>query len=378
MKIGIDTFGCNHGQSGLGAYLDSISRNFKNSESIEYEFFGNEIDRYTYAPDSNLTFTAVTIPEGKAADLVWHIFRCNSFAKKQKYDVVLYPAAVNFLPWNFKVPGVIIVNDIISEMMVNLKFMDRCRLRHALKKADRIIVASQFLKKDLKKIGIKQDKIDIVHSGIDHSLFYPQPGFDDFSDIRPVSIQKPYFIYASRMSSPLKKHCQLVKAFSMFKEKTGLPHRLVLAGCEGDYADQVQQEVFESPYASDIFMTGFFSSEYMPSLYSESEGCIFPSVNEGVGMPVLEAMATGIPIACSKGGSLAEMAGNNAVYFDSDNIKEMALAIEKIAVDENYRKKAVDGEIAWSNRFSWQKTAEEVVEVLKQVVEKHGKKRRKQ
>ncbi len=377
MKVGIDTFGCNHGQSGIGSYIDSISRNFKNSDSLKVEFFGAEIDRYTYAPDNNFAFTAVTLPETLSANRVWHIFRCNRFAAKQKYDVVIYPAVVNYLPYTFRVPGVIILNDIVSETLAKLKFFDRFRFRHALKKADKIIVASQFIKKELKKLGIKQDKIVIVHCGIDHSLFYPQNITDgETVDIKPFSIQKPYFVYASKMSSPQKKHCELVRAFTEFKKRTGLPHRLVLAGSEGEYAAEVQKAVFDSPYAQDIFMTGYFPPESMPSLYSGSEGCVFPSVNEGCGMPILEAMATGVPVACSKSGSLSEMAGNNVIFFDSNNIEEIAGAMEKMATNKTFVEKISKDQIAWAKRFSWEKAAEEILQVLTQVVEKRGKKRK--
>ena len=106
----------------------------------------------------------------------------------------------------------------------------------------------------------------------------------------------------------------------MFKEKTGLPHRLVLAGEEGAYAEEVQKAAFDSSAATEIFMTGYFPREGFPELYRNSEMCVFPSVNEGVGLPVLEAMATGIPVACAKAGALPEIAGNNVLFFVSDNI----------------------------------------------------------
>ena len=89
-----------------------------------------------------------------------------------------------------------------------------------------------------------------------------------------------------------------------------------------------------SEAASDIFITGYFPHENFPELYRNADACIFPSVNEGVGLSVLEAMVTGLPVACSNKGTLPEITGGKTLYFDSDNVQEMADVIEKIIVDE--------------------------------------------
>lgn len=366
MKVGIDTFGCDHGRSGIGSYLTSITQNFNNSSDVEFELFGAEIDRYTYARDNNLNFEAVVLPDTAHSEKLWHRFACNVFAQRQNYDVMLFPASVYALPSSFKVPSVAVVNDIVSELFKNKSFIEKFRIKHGLKKVDRIIAASSCIKKDLRKLGIKQDKIAVIHNGINHSMFYQRDLVEeDYVEINPFAIRRPYFIYASTMSSPLKRHCELIRAFSLFKKKTGLPHRLVLAGNDGDYSEEVKKEVFKSPYSTDIFITGYFPHESFPILYSGSEACIFPSEMEGVGLPVLEAMATGIPVACSKSGALQEIAGEKAILFDSTNIEEIASAMEKIATDKDFREKLVVEGVVWAKKFSWDITAEETLKVLK-------------
>ena len=188
--------------------------------------------------------------------------------------------------------------------------------------------------------------------------------------IKPFAIRRPYFLYASTMSSPLKRHVELIKAFEVFKRKTNLPHRLVLAGSEGQCSESIKKAAITSPYASDIFITGYFPHESFPALYAGSDGCLFPSEIEGVGLPVLEAMATGIPVACSKNGALQEIAGDKAILFDSSNIDDMAAAIEKIATDSKLRKKMIKEGIEWAKKFDWQQTADDTLEVLKSVINK--------
>ena len=91
---------------------------------------------------------------------------------------------------------------------------------------------------------------------------------------------------------------------------------------------------------------------------------IVPSVNEGVGLPILEAMACGIPVACSREGALPEIAGSHALYFDPDNVEESAATLERIVTDKELRIKLVEGGLDWTRRFSWERTATRTLEVL--------------
>lgn len=371
MKIGIDTFGCEHGRSGVGSYLSSVSQNFQNTEDVQFELFGAEIDRYTYARDSNIGYESVILPDDENSEKLWHMFICGAFAKKQKYDAMLFPASSYAMPLYFTTPSVAVVNDIVSESFKGKTFAERIRIKHCLKKVNKIVAPSMYVKKDLKRLGINQDKIVVVHSGINHSLFYPREIITSETEmIKPFAIRRPYFLYASTMSSPFKRHIELINAFEIFKKKTGLPHRLVLAGSDGECSDAIKKKARNSQYASDIFITGYFPHESFPALYAGSEGCLFPSEVEGVGLPVLESMATGIPVACSKSGALQEIAGEKAILFDSSNIDEIAGAIEKIATDNNLRKKMIKEGIDWAKKFDWANTAAETIEVLKSVVRK--------
>ena len=366
MKVGIDTFGCDHGRSGLGVYLNALAQCLKSDDAVQYELFGAEADRYTYGGENGLPYRTVMVSDDRSAEKRWHLMGANRFARRQGYDLVLYPAAAHMLPLHFGVPGVAIVNDIVSEMLSAGRSMKHeLHVRHTLKRAKKVIVASQCIKRDLEQLGVRSERIAVVHNGIDHELFYPrEPLSSTVVDLKPFAIQRPYFIYASRLSSPAKKHAELVKAFTLFKEHTGLPHRLVLAGNEGAYAETVRREASASRFASDILVTGFVPHENSPALYAGSDGCVFPSVSEGVGLPVLEAMATGVPVACSKSGALSEIAGKHAVFFDSDDIAQMASALAMLATDASLREKLISGGLEWSRRFSWERTAALIKETL--------------
>lgn len=371
MKIGIDTFGCDHGKSGLGSYLMSFINNLPAENEFDFELFGEEIDRYTYNAKRDVPFSSIGIKPTPGAIRLWHYLSANRFIKKAGYDAVVFPAGARLIPSKFKVPGIAIVNDIPGNVFKTENWLAQKHIKAGLSNADCIIVPSMFVKKNLERSGLKCRRIEIVHNGIDHSSFFPVDSLgieSEVADIKPFAIKKPYIIYASRMQSPEKKHIELIKAFSLFKKKTNLPHRLVIAGSDGPYSDEVHKAAFESSAASDIFITGYFPHESFPELYRNSEACVFPSVNEGAGLPILEAMATGIPVACAKAGALPEVAGNNALFFDSDNIEEFALCIEKITTDENFRKKISESALVWSKRFSWEKCVLETLEIIRSVL----------
>lgn len=375
MKIGIDTFGCSHGRSGLGSFLLSLIENLPEKEGVEYELFGAEMDRFTYVLDSERKFTSVNVPDSLAAERIWHRFRANKFAKKNKYDAVFYTAATSMLPLHFKVPSVAFVNEIITNKFKSGDLINVSQTKKSLSCIDTIIASSEYVKQDLIDFGVKSD-IQVVQSGVNHSLFYPKEGVDEKADvleIKPFAIKRPYLIYASKLQDSSKKHVELIKAFTIFKEKTHLPHRLVIAGSEGPYGEEVHKAAFASSAASDIFITGYFPHESFAELYRYADACIFPSVNEGAGLSVMEAMASGVPVACSSSGALPEIAKDGALYFDSDNISQVAECIEQILTDSYLRETLVNKSIEITKDYSCEDSVKKMMEIVEDTAKKRVK-----
>ena len=370
MKIGIDTFGCDHARSGIGTYLLAFASNLPSDSDIEVEFFGLEIDRYTYTSGKDIKFVSVPVQDSLSAIRLWHFTKLKKFIQNQKYDAIIYPAPHQVLPIEFKIPGIVVVNSILSLRIEGKRdWIQKLQIKRGLYNVPKIIAPTNYIKSDLINHGISSDKIEVVHNGLDHKLFYGSIDIEsDIVDIKPFAIKKPYFIYCSRLSGPEKKHVELIRAFSIFKQKTNLPHRLVLAGLDGPYSSEVHKAVLESSCASDIFLTGYFPYESLPQLYSGSEACIFPSVAEGVGLPVLEAMACGVPVICSSSRALPEVGGNAALYFDSDNVEDIANCMEKVVTDSDLRQTMINNGLEWSNTFNWENTVRETLEIIKSIV----------
>ncbi len=371
MIFGIDTFGCDHGRSGIGSYIASLVRNISDTGHV-VELFGPELDRYTYNSGlENVSYTGVSLGDTLMAERFWHMLRLNTFAKKRNYDAILFPAGIRLLPAFFDVPSVVVVQDIISDLernsddgLVNGFF------KMQLKRADRVIAASRFIRDDLVNLKIPESRITVIPNGIDMGLFFPRvmPNSEAVL-IQPFSIRRPYIIYASRIAYPSKRHAELIRGFDIFKKRTGAPHRLVLAGSDSVNAEMVHREVLKSPASSDILLTGYFPHQNLPELYSAADACVFPSSAEGVGLPVLEAMACGIPVACARSGALPEMAGDSALYFDQSNPEEIADAIGRIVRDgtganESARNALIGKGLERVQEFSWKKSATETIAAL--------------
>lgn len=356
--------------SGIGSYLRSLIANLPADSHFQFEIFGPEIDRYTYTSvRRDINYRSLHPFGGMALNQLWHQNHANRVIQLSQYDATLFPAASRVLPPSFKVPGVAVISDILSINLKNSSHWLGTHITKSLSKVNRIVATSQYIRKDLISLSLDPNKIEVVYHGIDHSLFYPRGDIDmENTDIKPFAVQRPYLIYASRISGAAKKHIELIRGFNEFKKKTGLPHRLVLAGSSDKESKTLRQEIAASPVACDILLTGFFPHTSLPLLYACAAGCVFPAINEGVGLPVIEAMASGIPVACTRSGALPEIAGSHAVYFDPDSASDTALAIEKILTDNAFREKVCVTGLEWTKRFSWKQTAEETVGILKKAV----------
>ena len=366
MKIGIDTFGCNHSQSGAGSYLLNCISNFVPQKDLEIVFFGYEIDRFTYIKSDKISFVSANIPDNRASELKWHKRKLKRFCKKNKFDVVIFVAFENVLPLKIKSKSIAILNSIASNAFVENGKSYKKRFLKSLKYSTKIITGTEFIKNDLMNFGISDEKISVVHNGIDHKLFFPFVNSEEeYINVNPFAIKRPYFVYGSQISHSDKKHIQLIKAFEIFKKNTNKPHRLVIAGSNGEYAEDVHKAVMNSPFASDIFLTGYFPHDSFATLYAGASACVFPSVNEGVGLPILEAMACGIPILCSDKGALKEVGGDVPLYFNSDDEVEIAEDMQKIVEDEDLRKKMIESGLKKSTLYNWKDTISQTLDIAK-------------
>jgi glycosyltransferase involved in cell wall biosynthesis len=373
MKIGIDTFDCDGGKSGVGVYVINILKRIPPS-SLPFELFGWSYDSFSFSeavPDMEFVSRCSMI--GNTANSMWHIFRYPGFAKKQTYNACFFPSAHRRLPGSSPCPTIGTVHDMAAfwgsrKNREHLGAFLRMVLPNSLRKLDRVIAVSNYVKQELIEIaGVKESKIDVVPNGIDLEAFHPSKrGDGNLSHTQPLSFRRPYILYVSRIDHPVKNHIRLIEAFNIFKERSKYPHRLVLAGSDKQGADLVKQAALKSTYGKDIFFTGYFSSEYLPGLYADADMAVFPSMYEGFGMGVLEAMASGVPVACARAASLPEAADHAALYFDPFDVEDMADRLVTLAANRDlYRDYKAKG-LERAQNFSWDRCAEKTIQIIEE------------
>jgi glycosyltransferase involved in cell wall biosynthesis len=169
----------------------------------------------------------------------------------------------------------------------------------------------------------------------------------------------------SRIEHPGKNHARLIEAFNRLKARTGTPHQLLLIGSPWSRAEEVYEVAAKSPYAKDINFVGFAEGADLPAFYSAADVFVFPSLFEGFGMPILEAMASGTPVTCSNLSSMPEVAGDAAILFDPYSEEDMSLAMERMLGDRALMQQCVERGLTRSRQFSWSQTATKTLDVIR-------------
>ena len=374
MKIGIDTFACNSGESAVGVYVTQLLKRIPPS-AAKYELFGWEYDRFAFseaAPD--MEFIPQCSVSGSAANFFWHVFKFPRFARARDWNLCFFPAAHKRLPANSPCPTVGVVHDMVPwwerRKREYLKTFARMLLPGALRRLDRVIAVSGWVKQELVEVaGIKERRIEVIPNGIDLQAFYPRSrGEESVVLIQPFSFRRPYVLYVSRIEHPVKNHCKLIEAFGIFKERTRYPHRLVLAGGDSRGAEKVKEAAASSAHRKDIFFTGHFPYTSLPELYSGADIVVIPSMYEGFGMGALEAMASGVPTACARAASLPETAEHAALYFDPKSAEDMADRMVTLTANRDIHRECRRLGLERVRDFSWDRCARHTLEIIQEMV----------
>jgi len=240
----------------------------------------------------------------------------------------------------------------------------------AIKNANRIIAVSHSTKNDILKFypEISEEKISVVHHGFDSELFQKDfPAIESEALLKSYNLKaKSYLLYVGAIQ-PRKNLEILVEAFEKIKEKSAsqrMDLRLVIAGAPAWKSNDILKKISASKFNSDIIVTGTIGFEKISMLCRNAKMFVFPSLYEGFGIPVLEAMASGIPVICAKNSSLSEAGGEAALYFETGNSQNLADCMNRIIEDAELEKDLIRRGLEHVKNFSWEKCARETLEIL--------------
>jgi len=238
----------------------------------------------------------------------------------------------------------------------------------ALKHAKEIITVSNYSKKEIVEIygaPKAKAKIKVIYNGYNKTLYKKIENKEEIKRvISKYGIEEPYIFYVGRLEKK-KNTPTLVEAYAVMREEhKEIKHKLVLVGDASHGYDEVEYMIREFNLDDEVIITGWIPEVDMPYIFNGATAFIFPSRYEGFGIPILQAMACGTPIAASGVASIPEIAGNAALFFDPSDIKLMVRAMAKVISDNKLRQKLIQRGFERVRDFSWQKSAEETLKEI--------------
>jgi glycosyltransferase involved in cell wall biosynthesis len=236
------------------------------------------------------------------------------------------------------------------------------RIKKCLQWTDLIITFSQNTKQDIiDYFGVKNDKIAITSEASRYSLDYLEnKNTEEIKQGIDYDFQQPFILFVSTIE-PRKNIVNLIKAFNIIKEKYTINHHLILIGQKGWEYEKIFTEIDNSNFRQEIHHLGYLSDEAVAVCYSLADVFVYPSLYEGFGLPILEAMTLGAPVITSKTSSLPEVGGLAAMYINPDDYESIATSIYEVISQRDLRKDLIAKGKDRAKLYSWEKVAQETL-----------------
>lgn len=245
-------------------------------------------------------------------------------------------------------------------------FLERTVPR-SLARADCIVANSENTRTDVVRlIGIDPARVFVVPEGVD-ATFRPASQEAVQQVCETFNLSQPYVLAVGTIE-PRKNYPRLIQAYGSFRDRAGLPCALVIAGREGWLTDETFDSARRSPYRDDIRFTGPVPDKDLIALYTGAAAFAYPSIYEGFGLPVLEAMACGTPVVCSNTSSLPEFAEGAALLVSPEDPEGIAEALARACTDERLRDELRAKGAERAARYPWRRAAEAHLEIYGRLV----------
>nr|WP_299168550.1 glycosyltransferase family 1 protein [uncultured Allomuricauda sp.] len=235
----------------------------------------------------------------------------------------------------------------------------------AVRKSEKIITISKFSKAELLKYtNAKTKKIKIVYCGVDFVKFT-----NVYQNLE-YEVPEKYILYVGNIK-PHKNLLTLLKAYKILPENTKQTYKLVILGKKEGFITpdlEIFKFIEEHSLMKYIFFTGYVEDYEVPLIYQKASLFVFPSLYEGFGLPVLEAMASGVPVLTSNATSLPEVGGEAAMYFDPTNFNELSVKIQEFVLNQELGKMYVRKGKLQARRFSWETAGKRHIEIIDDLI----------
>jgi glycosyltransferase involved in cell wall biosynthesis len=357
---------------GIGTYIRHLVPALtRHDPALEVRLFHARFD--APAPPDPLvrSFRTEEIPQSiKTLYPRWNLTaRPGLSAQLSALDLVHAPSTVAVPPAGDRQGLVVTVHD-LAFLVVPSAFPSRWRtmfrmgLRAAVKRADALIAPSRATAEDLlSRTKVDPAKVQVIPEAA--SLAWGEGGADE--TLTRLKVPLPYLLSVGTLE-PRKNLVRLIRAYRR-AASSGLPHALVLAGPMGWRHQTLLREIALSG-PGEVVLTGAMSPAELDALYRGASAFVYPALYEGFGLPVLEAMARGVPTICSNTSSLPEVAGDAALGVNPASVREIAAAIQTLLTDTAMAERLADLGRARAERFSWDEAARLTLQVYEKALQR--------
>ncbi len=238
--------------------------------------------------------------------------------------------------------------------------------KNAIKKSDQIITVSEFSKSEvLKYFEVNEQKINVIHCGVKQTF-----GKLKNEEVCALILPDSYFLYVGNVK-PHKNLITLLKAYKELDKSIRATYKLVILGKKEGFITN-DHKIFDfiekHNLEKDIRFTGFIKDHEVPIVYKQAAMFIFPSLYEGFGLPILEAMSCGVPVLSSDRASLPEIGGEASLYFDPLNPRELKEKITLLINDKKLQSEMIKKGIEHAKKFNWERSVQKYLEILNKLL----------
>ena len=284
-----------------------------------------------------------------------------------RQNIDIYHGTGYFLPCLKKIKGIVTIHGLDFAEMDTYWYKDKWykNVPLYLKRSDAIVTVSKYVKNSIvNNYKIPQEKIIVVYPGISEQFRIMENTTNEINE--KLNVYSPYVLTVAT-SVERKNLKRLLNAFSIVANKIK-ELKLIIVGNKENFQKGLGEEIEKFNLEGKVIFPGYLNPEKLVYFYNRAEVFVFPSLYEGFGLPVLEAMTCGCPVIASNVSALPEITGGAAILINPYSPEEIACAIERVLLDRTTRNKMREAGLKEAKKFSWKKTAEEMIGVYRTVL----------
>ncbi len=364
MKIGFDAKRAFNNTTGLGNYSRSIIKSIANySKKNDLYLFTTKDNKNLFNIESH--HVKIIKPKIYTNKKYWRFYGLNNHVAKLNIDI--FHGLSNELPIGLKTKKIVTIHDLLFLKYPHFySFIDRkiynLKSKNACNKADKIIAVSQKTKDDIiNYYNIEPEKIEVIYQTC-HDHFIQSKINKEIDSSLQKKLSKPYILYVGRIEKR-KNLLFLLRAMTKINNIN-----LICIGKKTNYYKKIAAFNAANNLNDKVFFLNIDNTKKLSYIYKKSVGLVYPSIDEGFGIPIIEAMYSKIPVVISDGKVFKEIGGEHAYYFQQKNIDSLVHQIKKISTLSEERNIRIEKNLHYVQKFNQQQQTQKIIDLYKKMI----------